>query len=306
MKNFIKATLASVGWELRRLPRPQVPSTDDQVVKIGDHAIRFPAQSRIPQSYNFYPNYGRELALLTQLVTEKYPNAIAVDVGANVGDTIALIRQKSAAKVYAFEGDPTSLGFLRANAATLQNVEIVERFLDETLHTATTSVEKSGWNNTLRPTAGGTPVEFTTLDSHFKNHPAAARIKLVKIDCEGFDARILRGGHALFATSRPAILFEYHARCLSELGEDGPAIFASLANLGYTDVVLFDHAGDLLFDSTTDNAPLLRHLDRYIRLERSPILYLDAVCFHRDDADLARQMRTLAASAAPSSPKPDV
>lgn len=298
MKTWLKTVLAKAGWELRRFPLESVVSTGDQVVTIGGHPVRFPAQSRIPQSYEFYPNYGRELTSLAQLVSAKYPDAVMVDVGANVGDTIALIRQCTNAKIYAFEGDSTSLGFLRVNTASLGNVEIVDRFLDETGHIATTHIEKSGWNNTLRPTSDGASIEFTTLDRFFADHPHAPRLKLVKIDCEGFDARILRGARALFTASRPAILFEYHARCLRELQEDGPSIFASLASLGYEDVILFDHAGELLLSSSAGNAPLWRQLDRYTANDRTPILYFDAVCFHRDDGDLARRMTALTPSIA--------
>ncbi len=300
MKHWLKSALSGMGWELRRVPVTPAPNNQDQLVQIGGHTIRFPAQSQIPQAYGFYPAYGRELSSLARLVASKYRDAAMVDVGANVGDTLALIRQSTNAKVYAFEGDATSLRYLGGNAATLGNIEIIDRFLDEAPHVTAASMEKTGWNNTLRPTSEGARVEFTTLDEFFGRHPDAPRIKLVKVDCEGFDARILRGGRQLFSTSRPAVLFEYHARCLRELGEHGPAIFGNFAQIGYTDVVLFDHAGDLLLSTTADNEPLWYQLDRYIQSERSPILYLDAACFHRDDADLARQLSASAPSIKPA------
>lgn len=292
MKSLLKRILRRVGWELRRIPAPPAtaPTTPRRHV-VGGLDLEFPPHSRIPEAYAFYPDYGLELVTAAGLVAAKYPSGIGVDVGANVGDTIALMRRQTTAKIHAFEGDQETLGYLRRNASVLGDVEIVPQFLDAVPQQTAIQTDKAGWNTTLQPAADGKPVSFTTLDEYFANRPDAAAVKLIKIDCEGYDNRVLRGGRQLLARSHPIILFEYHARCLHALHEDGPSVFADLAALGYETVVLFDHAGNLIMSAPTHAADLWADFDRYTRTPGSPLLYLDAACFHAADADLATAMK---------------
>ena len=47
------------------------------------------------------------------------------------------------------------------------------------------------------------------------------RVKLLKVDTEGFEARILRGSQNVLKIGRPIVIFEYNRETLSPLGEDG-------------------------------------------------------------------------------------
>lgn len=59
-------------------------------VKIGNYRLK--SYYVFPNYYNRFPLYGKNIQLLGKLVSEKYSNGTFIDIGANIGDTIALWR----------------------------------------------------------------------------------------------------------------------------------------------------------------------------------------------------------------------
>jgi FkbM family methyltransferase len=77
----------------------------------------------------------------------------------------------------------------------------------------------------------GADVEFTTLDAEWRRTGAAPAV--VKIDVEGAEGEVLRGGAALFRELRPLLFLELHMDVLERRGESVDALLAPLTACGY-------------------------------------------------------------------------
>ncbi len=141
-----------------------------------------------------------------------------VDVGANVGDWLAGALAQARGEIAAIACEPSSSALLslRARFASDPRVTIVEAALGDRRTTMAFVEERdAGRGSTLVPGLGhieGTTrtVEVLTLDE------VVARTgwdgaDMVKIDAEGFDARVIRGPAALLRAQRIGVVqFEYN------------------------------------------------------------------------------------------------
>lgn len=262
-------------------------------VPVGPFLVEMP-EGKLRYVYGLFPEYNSELTRVARPVHAKYPDMIAVDVGAHIGDTAARIREACPASIVCVEGDLTLLDTLRRNADQLGGLTIRTEYLSDRTETCAVKVTQKGSNSTLVPSVEGPGTEsvrFTTLDE-LLNDADRRRVKLLKIDTEGFDGKVLRGGPRLLAESRPIILFEINRENLGALGEDGLATLNLLKGFGYSHVLIWDGFARFLLATTLDQTDLIRDLLEYTDFRETRlfrITYLDICVFHPDDADLAAQ-----------------
>jgi FkbM family methyltransferase len=296
----LNRALRLLGLRLSKIPAPTPPEPANEEeggetprwLRFGQVEILVPAGNLMYECYQHLPDYTAELGRLAAAIYSKYPDMRVVDVGANVGDTAAIVRKTCPAPILCIEGDPKLLDALTENAGRIGDTEVVARYLSDATEEKTVIIDKHGWNSTLLPSGpdtGGDTVRFATLDEVLSDsdwHP----VKLLKIDTEGFDGKILRGAPGLLGKDRPMVQFEYNRVNLNALGEDGPGIFRHLRGFGYSGVLIWDSAGRFLCGTSLDRMDLLEDLHDYIDAtdkSLSPIAYYDVGVFHEDDADLA-------------------
>lgn len=80
---------------------------------------------------------------------------------------------------------------------------------------------------------------LTSIDHFVAEHGAVPQ--LVKIDVDGYEGKVLRGGLATFARYRPLIALELHRDKLLRFGDRRPDIVGILLDLGYRALFLTDH-----------------------------------------------------------------
>ena len=276
---------------VRTRPKPKQSS-----LRLGNYEIELPPESRpIADSYQDSPHYNTQLTRLARRIYEKYPTMMAVDIGANVGDTVALIRTGCPSPIVAIEGDDHLIEVLTRNVARVGDVRVTRAFLSDRIESRRVQIDKVGWNSTLTPGDGltdGSLIAFLKLDDVL-DEVERATVRLVKIDTEGYEAKILRGGRRLLSEARPVVLFEYNREVFGTGAEDGQAIFRDFQTQGYRSVLFWDERGRFLLFTSLDETSLLADLHDYIAFEggrrMGDIQYLDVAVFHEDDEDLAEQ-----------------
>lgn len=149
-----------------------------------------------------------------------------VDVGAHVGTvSVPLARQGKA--VVAFEPDPASFGYLLRNAARNRVLlDARNKGLGAQLGRACVVVTESA-NAGAHSLAAGSAVEVSTLDQEVYN------ADFIKIDVEGMELEVLKGGTSLIVRSRPAIYFEVHLSALHSHRTSLTALARFFAELRY-------------------------------------------------------------------------
>jgi FkbM family methyltransferase len=184
------------------------------------------------------------------------PGQVAVDVGCHKGAYTYWMRRQvgPSGAVFAFEPQPRQVAYLRQAFATLafDNVVLVPMALSDSVgrmtlhippgagmsHAATLepgarSVElgerSSRSDSSLLDPCSQLDVDVTTLDAFFADQPRGPNF--LKIDVEGHELAVLRGGHKALETHRPTILIECESRHRSD--GDVRSVFDYLESLGY-------------------------------------------------------------------------
>lgn len=170
---------------------------------------------------------GRFLTDMDQLV--------ALDIGANIGNHSVFFSRYFHA-VHSFEPNPRTFELLRFNAAQTINVTPHRLGLSDAEVFATLRENPTNMGGTFIEVAaqGVVPavdagISLATLDRFAADH-ALGRIGFIKIDTEGFEARVLRGARSVIAAHRPVIMFELSP---SDFGPDGSDVVNLLSDAGY-------------------------------------------------------------------------
>lgn len=294
MKKAIRKLLNYVGYDIVKVvPTPFMAK--EVPVKVGSFTLTFPTNNPLIKTYNEQPDFATEIGRLVKYTLTKYPKLIFIDVGANAGDTIATVKSVSDVPVIAVEGDNFSYSYLKKNTAAFQNVTLYNTFLGEKAGKLSVALEKQGWNTTIIPDATTQNViDLKTLDEVIAAHSEdMSRMKVLKIDTEGFDTKIIRGAENFIRSIKPVIYFEYNRDNMSAIGEDGLAALKQLAGWGYDQVLFYDDRGRFVVGTDITNERVIKNLHDYADGRRGLIYYYNVCLFATHDRDLA--MKTITA-----------
>lgn len=246
--------------------------------------LQLPISHELPIYRKFFPHYAINLTRIVKGVAHKYPNLSAVDVGANLGDSVVFIRlADSSFPVLCVEGSDEYFEGLQHNAQRLGQCVCVKAFLGERTTTAKLNLVATRGTGQLLP--GEDTISIQTLDDIINEHPTFTSSKILKVDTDGFDNSILRGAKEFLQRSKPVIFFEYIPDLLKKNGENGVAIFSFLRGIGYEKIVFYTNTGEFLISGELANEQQLQELDLYYT-GKGTTEYLDICVFHSEDADI--------------------
>jgi FkbM family methyltransferase len=253
--------------------------------RIGATTIELPFSHRLPMYLSWFPTYDRALPRLAAQIAQRYPGSPIIDVGANVGDTAAMLRGAVDSPILCVEGDPIFRKILLSNAKRIGNVEVIETYVGESRGSVHAAPERKGGTATLVDKQ----TETTILRVDDIAIGRFAHAKLLKSDTDGYDARVLHGAESLMKLARPVLFFEYAPDMLEAKGDDALEIFTFLESLGYTCAIVWDNFGRLLTDVKLPEHRRLRMLADYYR-GRVDQQYCDLAVFHRADEALCDEV----------------
>jgi FkbM family methyltransferase len=197
----------------------------------------------------------RELSHLT-IALERYvkvlPAPICLDIGANIGMTSILMDQLlSNGKIFAFEPHPKTYRQLERNITLNKSGNNEISLFPFALGKEKTTVkfrdidQYNGGNSFLidgslaHRAQSSISVTVERLDN--LNIASGHRINLAKIDVEGFELDVLKGGVANFYTT-DLVLLEFNHWCLTSLARTFPEDALSAIFSSFRYVHVYDHA----------------------------------------------------------------
>jgi len=175
------------------------------------------------------------------------PGDVFYDIGANVGYFSLLLARLvgEAGKVVAFEANPRNCAALVA-AAARNAVDVKVEGVALADHDGTARFRDNGdgdSNGALSLDQGGYEVRTVALDSFIAAGGPVP--KLMKIDVEGAELQVLRGGAGLFADPRlEFVICEFNVPQLARFGTGLDDIIGFMAERGLH-LYLLDHQGGL-------------------------------------------------------------
>jgi FkbM family methyltransferase len=286
---FIKYFGISISINATSVKEKPLSEQAEKKVLVGNFSLFANESHLIEQLLSIHPYYSRNLARIANYVTEAYPETIIIDIGANIGDSIALIRSAQCNSfIYAIEGDKSYFRLLQKNVSQFfTNLSVHNNFLGEFSKSIQSDlVALGGTLNIQHNPASANTLDVITLDD-FVAENKIQNLKLIKIDTDGFDLMILRGGLKCIDTQKPVLFFEYDEKYLKQNNEDGLQTLLKLKDLGYEKAIYYDNFGRYLLSTNLNNINTLKELYLYISGSRGAFPYFDLCLFHKSDNALA-------------------
>lgn len=255
---------------------------------IGDVRLRLPLSHELPRIRARYPIYGTNQAAVANALLQKYPDLSAIDIGANVGDTVAFWRGVGDFPVLAAEPSERYVRLLRLNSAALGDVTIHPGLIGEVDVEAEMRIEER--LGTARAIAGDEPHRITRLTSLVEEYPRFRGAKLLKIDTDGSDGEVISGGYDWIATAKPAVFFEFSPFLANRSRQPLMDAVAMLVSLGYGCLMFYDNVGEFALTVRAAESERIKELHAHA-LAWGEERYWDVAAFHDEDEDLAARLR---------------
>lgn len=269
-----------------------------QYAQIGPYRIRLAVNSQWLNYRTAFHLYDTALARIASILKAKYPTIHAIDIGANVGDSAALIRESTEIPVLCIEGDPLLLPILTENAGRLGPGVIIDPSFVGAQGKAVNlnSANDVGRNASLvRAIDPRGSVKLRSLRDILADHPQFCSAKLLKADTEGFDFDILKQSLEFIQQSRPAVFFEYNPHFRPGEPRAGLETIEALIRVGYSEFIYYDNFGNFLLHSDASNTSIFSDLDGYLASNRRhgvAVYYFDICALHQEDADLVPRIKS--------------
>lgn len=261
-------------------------------MRLGNFIIKIDSNHCLPSTLKGHHDYGYNIVRLGKVITKKYKQIKVIDIGANIGDTIAmLLSDNPEYEIISIEGDDKYFKILTENFGKNEKVTIVKNFLSDHSETIQIDIDRSEGtlklNNSIK---NKSKIELITLDKMIdqKLNCKLDNLKLIKIDTDGFDNKIIRGSKDIISKYKPVIFFEYDSKLLKDNNENGVDIFIKLEKSNYTDFIFFDNYGRFLISVKAGNKMAIEQLCHYINDRKGGFAYYDIAAFHNEDSDIAK------------------
>jgi FkbM family methyltransferase len=173
------------------------------------------------------------------------PGMTFLDVGAHVGQysLIAAKNMGALGRVHSFEPNPTTFHRLSANLAlnVFETLTPHNLALSDSVGAATLYIPKHDNRGEASMQACDKDVDqatvaSTTLDEWSKTADLGTpqRVDIIKIDVQGFEAKVVTGARSVLKRFRPVVLCEFEERWLRLAGSSSVELKELFRGLGYS------------------------------------------------------------------------
>jgi len=253
-------------WRIRRLIRDYYHSSTRyyKVPYLGHEIFICPAHSMGKKIFN---DGVYEPAIINAIQIFVQHGYSFVDIGANVGlHTLAAAFARSSEDQFfdSFEPELQLFSRLRKNCH-VNGMDFV-KCIQEAVGDANTylplyisSTNNKGLNSLfqIENTTSGQKVKVNTLDSLYLNNISASKKILIKIDTEGYELPIIRGGTQLFSMlSNLAIICEVSPSIMAKNKLNIDDLFSTLNKCGVCDYEIFNDE-ETISDLGNDNDQIM-------------------------------------------------
>lgn len=254
--------------------------------KYKNFSIFLPSYSEIPKYQELYKKYDRFLSYLVSYINS---DETIIDVGANVGDSLAgMIEENENCSYLCIEADEYFFDFLCKNVEIIKNkMNNSKIFLNNSLvgkNITNVSLEGTrGTKHAVIDSNGG--IQSKALDEIVLMYPEIKNIRLLKSDVDGFDYDVINSSLEIIKKYKPLIFFECQYDFKWQLN-GYLKLFNTLNSLGYDRYVVLDNFGDIMLQ--TVEIKIIKQLLEYIERQNNKestrtIYYFDILAIHKDD-----------------------
>ena len=300
-KAIIKSLAPPILWSAMQRIRRGTTSNDPKAASDEVTTLVHGAELVLPRSHNLphyvaaHPFYDSALPQLASFLWHRRKSPLTIiDVGANFGDTAAIVAAAvggDEVKFICVEADTQYIPWLQRNTHGL-DVEIVHAIAgaaSEKIHAAT-----------LQTGIGSSAiVESETSENRMVAVDDLTRdpIDILKVDTDGFEFEVMRGASRVLSQDGIAVFLEYSPEHIRKFGGIDPLrVPAAMSAAGFKRVLAYDNFGTPIGIFPCDS-DVIKALSDYS--ERRADFYLDLL-FDKDsdrlDCFFAQEVRRTSVS----------
>jgi FkbM family methyltransferase len=274
---------------------------NDRLYTVGRHRLKLPWDCHLDVYQAKYKRYDWALGEIAREMFAKYPKSCAIDIGANVGDSAALICKHQDVPVLCIEGHPKFIAYLRENAASMPYITIVQCLIGkENAMIPISSLTAA--HGTAHISGEGIPnsdgnVAMRKLPCVIHDYSKFSGAKLIKIDTDGSDFDVIQSSGSLFVKNQPGIFFEYDPTLRADGPEQSIDTIKALNGMGYPRFLVYDNFGNLMRLIREDAPEEFSWITEYLLANKRyglQVYYVDVLALAEHDADICE--RVIAAS----------
>jgi FkbM family methyltransferase len=253
---------------------------------IHGRSLKLPLSHLLPDFLRLHPFYDQLPQRISTFIHQKQGHLSCIDVGANIGDTIAAFYTKDTDTFLAIEPNPKFNKLLAENWGWNKNIIVVSDICSSGSSESTYAIQEKEGTASVLQTENGLKMRRRSLDEIVNDHPSMANANVLKIDTDGHDFEVITGANRLLSRNLPVVLFEcqpfentnyedanYVEDCLNALN--------SFKEMGYNYFLVYDNFGHLMGRySLSDLSPFKNLL--FFQLTR-PFLYQFDILVMKDD-----------------------
>jgi FkbM family methyltransferase len=224
-----------------------------------DFSIKLPSNHLLPEYQKTHPKYDRFLPHLAKYATAA---ETIVDIGANVGDTLAGMAEKNPTSNYiCVEPEDSFFKHLEENIGRIKKsitglkIQTIKALVGKNISNVSLD-GKGGTKHAVIDNEGG--IKSLPLDEMIPN---ALSVRILKSDVDGFDYDVLDSSMSVIEFHKPIIFFE--CQYDFEYQKDGYLkTLKRLESVGYCDWTVFDNFGEVVV--RTNDMSVLSQLMNYV------------------------------------------
>lgn len=274
-------------WKRLRARLIQLRMDPDCILPIHGRLLRLPLSHNLPLYQTLFPLYDQLPSRLGRFIRQHKGVLTCIDVGANIGDTVAAFYGHATDTFLAIEPNPRYRAYLQANWGWCERVRIEDVLCTTEQGQAPFALEEHDGTAVFVPTEKGATYATTSLDMLLQKHQPFSAANVLKIDTDGFDFDVISGASQYISTHRPAILFESAIGTRKTYTEDCLHTLRLLAHRGYTSFLLYDNFGYLMGRFQVQKFHVFSNLLFYQLT--SPFGYFDILAMQDEDMALFHQ-----------------
>ncbi|MEH1867867.1 MAG: FkbM family methyltransferase [Nostoc sp.] len=243
---------------------------------IKEIPITLPYDHVLPHYQNRFRLYDKFIGVLAKYLPNNQD--FIVDIGANVGDTTALLLQYCLNPIICIEADEEFFGIMEHNLSEYnQRIVFVNSFVSGNNFQNVELVKNRG---TARAVESQTKVlKSDSLESIIKKSNLGKCI-LIKTDTDGFDFEILLSSLSIIKEHSPILYWENEISSLKDI-DLAKDLLKKLESINYTKYIVIDNFGNPLFYGCSSQC--LEQINEYlfnnIHTKNNTFYYTDIVAF---------------------------
>jgi len=253
--------------------------------------LRLPLSHALPFFRRASPLYAENLGRIARQLYTRFGFFSVIDIGANIGDSVATIHQYTPLPILCVGGVPRFAELLGHNVSALRPTPAIERCFVGTGGKDLAAVVQDGTAKLAHAEPDSHAIPMKSLQEILLEHSSFQGARLLKIDTDGMDIVILASALDWIAQQKPVLFFEYDPDLQQEHGAGGLEILGRLKKAGYQRVLVYEGNGDYMLSAELEDYTLFLEMHEYFSGRLGSGKWCDLCIFHADDEEIAQVIR---------------